>query len=167
VTLRDGSQVLIRPLRGRDRPRVAALFAGLSPETRALRFHSAGVHVTPALLDMVTAGHALVATRSDDVIALASFLAQRDATVAEVAIVVADHEQRHGIGTALMQRLMRDALHAGIHRLRADVVADNRGMLALLKTLAVPLTRRAHSRGEITIDVELAADVVSVARSPC
>jgi RimJ/RimL family protein N-acetyltransferase len=154
VALRECGAVIIRPLRAQDRPRVVALFTGLSPESRAERFHSAGLHITPAIIDLVTAGHALVALRDGRVVGLASYRPQRDATLAELGIVVADAEQRRGIGTALCQRLLRDACCAGIRRLQADIVNSNRGMLALLKTLGVPMT---HTRapGEITVQVEL------------
>ena len=81
--------------------------------------------------------------------------------MAETAIVVADAEQGHGIGTALAQRLMRDARSAGIRRLRAEIVGSNRGVLALLKTLGVPLTRHARALGLITVEVELCPSAFS------
>jgi GNAT superfamily N-acetyltransferase len=156
VTLRDGGHLLIHPLREQDRPSVAALFAGLSPESRAQRFLSAGVHITPAVIDWVTAGHVLVATRGENVVALASFHPQRDPALAETAIVVADTEQRRGIGTALFQRLIRDAWCAGIHRLRAEVAGSNYRMRALLRTLGVPMTY-AYAQGQVTVEIDLIA----------
>ena len=44
--------------------------AGLSPESRAQRFQSAAVAVTPATLDMVTGGHVLVANLGGWLVAL-------------------------------------------------------------------------------------------------
>ncbi len=38
--LRDGGQVLIRPLAPEDRPMVAVFFDHLSPDSKAMRFHS-------------------------------------------------------------------------------------------------------------------------------
>ena len=73
----------------------------LSPESRAHRFHSAAVTITPATLDLVTAGHALVAALGDHLVALGSYVALPDAPQAELALTVADAEQRRGIGTAL------------------------------------------------------------------
>lgn len=154
VALRDGGHALVRPLREQDRPSVVSLIAGLSPESRAQRFHLSSLHITPAVIDLVTAGRALVATREGRVVALASYHPQHDPTLAEVAIVVADAEQRHGIGTALCRRLIRDARCAGICRLIAEIEGSNRGMLALLRALDLPMTH-ARAWGVITVEVVL------------
>jgi L-amino acid N-acyltransferase YncA len=154
VALGDGGHALVRPLREGDRPGVVSLFAGLSPESRARRFHSSGLHITPALIDLVTAGRAFVATREGRLVALASFHPLHDPTLAELAIVVADAEQRRGIGTALCRHLIRDARFAGIRRLIAEIEGSNPGMLALLRALDVPMTQ-ARAWGIITVEVEL------------
>jgi L-amino acid N-acyltransferase YncA len=154
ATLRDGDHMLIRPLRQQDRPGVVALFACLSPKSRAQRFHSESLQITQADIDMATAGHVLVATQQSRIVALASFHPQRDPALAETAIVVADAKQRRGIGTALFQRVMRDARSAGIRRLQAEVLSSNYGMRELLRKLSVPLTY-AYARGQMTIDIDL------------
>jgi L-amino acid N-acyltransferase YncA len=155
VAVRDGGHVLIRPLLAQDRPGVVSFLAGLSPESRAQRFHSSSMPITPGVIDLATGGHALVATRHGAIVALASFHPQSDLVQAELAIVVADAEQRRGIGTALAQRLVRDAAGAGIHRLQAEVASSNRGVLALLRALGLPMVRHAHGLGLMTVDVEL------------
>ena len=70
--LRDGGQVLIRPLQPHDRPEVEAFFARLSPESRAMRFHSAGWFPSAATLDLVLSGYTLVAELGGRLVALAS-----------------------------------------------------------------------------------------------
>src|SRR5947209_8966992 len=114
--LRDGGQVLIRPYVPEDRPTVATLFAGLSPESRMLRFHSAGAAVSERTLDLVTAGHVLVAELDGAIIALASYVQLRDPQRAEMAIVVHDAYHGRGIGTVLFEHLSRDAQREGIAR---------------------------------------------------
>jgi GNAT superfamily N-acetyltransferase len=156
VRLRDGGFVLIRPLLQSDRPSVVSLFAGLSPESRAQRFHSSSLRITPAVIDLVTAGHVLVATRDEAVVALASWHPRHDPALAEVAIVVADAEQRRGIGTALTQRLVWDACSAGIRRLRVEV-GSNRGVFTLLRTLGVSTTRQARRLGLTTLEFNACA----------
>src|SRR5947209_1325669 len=76
--LRDGGGVLIRPYMPADRTAVAALFAGLSPESRLLRFHSAGAALDERTLDLVTTGHVLVAALEGQIVALASYVQLRD-----------------------------------------------------------------------------------------
>jgi acetyltransferase len=154
VALRDGGYVLVRPLQEHDRPSVVSLFADLSPESRAYRFLSSSMQITPAIIDRVTTGHALVATSAGCVVALGSFHPQHDPTLAEVALVVADREQRRGIGAALSRRLLHDARCAGIRRLSAEVADSNRGLQALIRALDVPFTR-THSRGVIRLEADL------------
>src|SRR5204862_5894968 len=59
--LRDGGQVLIRPVVPADLPAIQALFERLSVESRLMRFHSAGLRIEGEMLSRLTAGHALVA----------------------------------------------------------------------------------------------------------
>jgi GNAT superfamily N-acetyltransferase len=157
VALRDGGHVLIRRLRAADRPGVVALLAGLSPLSRAGRFHSAGVHLTAEVIDQVTAGHVLVATREGGVVALASYHPRCDDMEAEVALVVADAEQRRGIGSALCMCLLREARCAGIRWIWGEIAGSNRGMLTLLHRLDLPLTY-TRAPGVIAIRIALLPD---------
>jgi len=162
--VRDGSQVLIRPLAPDDRAGVAALFARLSPESRALRFHSAGVRIDDRTLDIVTAGHALVVERDGRIVALASYYPLRDPARAEMAIAVDDAAHGHGIGTVLFERLADAARRDGIRVLLAEVLAANRGMLGLLTGLGFGATRHVAG-GVVEVDVTLTPDPAYVARA--
>jgi RimJ/RimL family protein N-acetyltransferase len=51
---------------------------------------------------------------------------------AEVAFVIEDRWQGKGLGTMLFTALLDAARDRGIHRFRADVLADNRRMLDLI-----------------------------------
>ena len=59
--LRDGGRVLVRAVRPDDTAQVTALLERLSPESRLMRFHSAGVRIEGDTLARATAGRALVA----------------------------------------------------------------------------------------------------------
>jgi GNAT superfamily N-acetyltransferase len=154
VRLRDGRRVCLRPFRPEDRLEITALLERLSPRSRVQRFHSAGMHITSAVLDQVTAGRALVAEVEGRVVALASYFPLPDGSEAEVGIVVDDGNQRCGIGTALCAYLSRDAQRAGIRRLRADVLSTNDGMLRLLRGLNLPLSR-TFAHGVEVVDIAL------------
>jgi ribosomal protein S18 acetylase RimI-like enzyme len=160
VALHDGGFVCIRPLLESDRAGVISLFSGLSPESRTQRLHSSSLRITPLVIDLVTAGYVLDATRDGAVVALASYHPRHDPELAEAAIVVADADQRRGIGTALTQRLVRDARRAGIRRLQAEV-GSNRGVFALLRTLGISPVRPARRLGLTTVEVEVWAGPTS------
>jgi GNAT superfamily N-acetyltransferase len=154
VVLRDGRRVYIRPLQPGDRQRVAALLQRLSVNGRLQRFHSAGIRITAEVIDQVTAGHVLVAELADDIVALASYHPWPDRRQAEVGIVVDELHKRCGIGTALWEALTRDARHAGIPRLKVEVLSSNVGMLRLLQGVNVSM-KRTVAYGVVAIDIEL------------
>jgi hypothetical protein len=54
---------------------------------------------------------------------------------AEVALVVQDYWQGKGLGTILLEEILRAGGANGIRRFRAYVLADNRRMLAMLSRL--------------------------------
>ncbi len=162
--LRDGGQVLIRPLVPADRAAVQRFYAELSPESRQMRFHSAGLRVEGALLDLVMGGHALVAESAGEILGIATYAPLRDRTRAEMAIAIGDRHQRRGIGTVLFERLSRDARRKGFRRLLAIVMASNGRILSLLRGLGFRITRRLDE-GDVEVDVELRPDPAYLARA--
>ncbi|HLH72797.1 MAG TPA: GNAT family N-acetyltransferase, partial [Chloroflexota bacterium] len=163
VFLRDGSQILIRPLEEADRPAVEAFFRRLSDASLFMRFHSTA-RLSANTLEQATAGHALVADRDGRIVALASFYPLRDPERAEMAIAVDDAEQGRGIGTALFERLAADARRIGIRRFLALVLAANHPMIELLHGLGFSVSR-TYDHGEIEFDVELREDPTYLASS--
>ena len=63
----------------------------------------------------------------DEIIGVARYSAGSDGS-AEVAVVVSDAWQRHGIGTALMSRLIDIALQHGVKRFMSVDPNSNYGM---------------------------------------
>jgi L-amino acid N-acyltransferase YncA len=162
VVLDDGTQLVIRPLQATDRPGVKALFERLSPHSLAQRFHSAGLRITDAVLDDVTAGRVLVAEVEDTIgeggiVALASYYPASGAREAEVGIVVDDAYQGRGIGLAFGTCLVRDAYRAGIEQLRAEVQGSNRAVIKLLRRLNLPL-RTTWTHGGMQVEITLEPD---------
>lgn len=164
VLLRDGGQALIRPYRPSDRSQIEALFSRLSPLSRELRFHTAAPRLSPALLDRVVAGHALVGQIGATVAAISSYYRLRDPGRAEMAISVDDAQHGRGLGTALFERLSRDAWAEGIHRFIALVLAKNQAMLALLHGLGFR-TSRTLEHGVLEVTVDLTPDASYLQRA--
>ena len=80
------------------------------------------------------------------------------ADTAEVAFVVADHWQGHGIATALLHRLAVYARRQGITRLLAITLATNAKMLEVLRRAGYPLSARYVSgEVEMALDISVAA----------
>jgi GNAT superfamily N-acetyltransferase len=64
---------------------------------------------------------------------------------AEVALLISDEWQRRGLGSWLTQYLVRIARQAGITGFEAEVLAVNRGMLAVFEALPYPLRMKLDS----------------------
>jgi GNAT superfamily N-acetyltransferase len=134
--------VTARPLRDDDADRVLRFFDRLSVETVYRRFFTAMPRLNERLLRrLVDVDHdrreALVAVCRDEIIGLASYERRTDAPgTAEVAVVVEDGWQRHGVGRFLMRQLGYRAQLAGVQAFDATVLSTNDAPVKLARTVA-------------------------------
>jgi GNAT superfamily N-acetyltransferase len=133
AVLDDGTPIGFRPIRPDDAPALAEFHAGLSATSVYLRFF--GAH--PRLSEREVARFTHVDYH--DRLALVALVAGRltgvarydrlEGDEAEVAFVVADDFQHHGIGTMLLERLADAARRRGVATFFAQTLAENRTML--------------------------------------
>jgi len=149
VTLRDGTPIIIRPVRPDDRERLREGFERLSPESRYRRFLAPMAHLSESQLTYLTRvdhhdHEALVAMPDGGGggdggdgagLGIARYVRLDDPDAAEVAVAVADTWQGRGLGTVLLAHLLARARQEGIERFMATVLADNRGSLEVLSAL--------------------------------
>jgi len=143
VTLRSGDVVRVRQIRPDDQAALARAYAGLSEESRYRRFFSATPELPDRLLRAATEvdhenHEALVALPllSREIVGECRFIRLRDRPdTAELAVTVADAWQGRGLGSALLARLSARALEVGITYFTAQILAENRAMLAMLPKL--------------------------------
>lgn len=161
VTLRDGREALLRPLRSSDRERIIAAFDRLSEESRYRRFFAPLRELSDRSLEYLTeidhSDHeAIIALDrdSDELVGVARYVrVERDSDRAEAAVVVADDWQHVGLGRALLERLVARARAEGVCRFRALVQADNRRALELLTEIGP--TSRSLEGDLVELDIEL------------
>lgn len=131
----------LRDLRPGERHTVQAVFDGLSPTSRARRFHGPVPTMTPRMLDVLSAvdgrDHvAMVAEvgrgRRRRPVGLAR-LVRTGPDTAEVALEVVDAAQGRGIGTRLLEATRVRAMALGYRTIEADVLDGNEPMLHLLR----------------------------------
>jgi RimJ/RimL family protein N-acetyltransferase len=149
VRLRDGSKVLIRPVRNSDAPHLADGFARLSARSRQLRFHAPKPRLSQAelryLTDIDHYDHEAIGAlnRGGQGVGIARYVRSADdPRAAEIAITVVDDWQGLGLGTELVAGLSDRARQAGIERFTALVTADNMAVAGLLRKLSARLIRR-------------------------
>ncbi len=157
--------VLIRPIRPEDGERLSASHARLSPESRYRRFLSAKPELTDAdvryLVEVDGIDHiALVATQpwlpGEPIVAAARCIrVPSSPDTGEVAIVVADALQGHGVGKRLVARLAELAVAQGITRFHATMLSDNPAIQRLLTGLAAGPVKRVHYGETTELELEL------------
>ncbi len=156
VALRDGSTLHVRPVVAADAPAMRTFFEGLSLESIGLRFF--GVPnvdwVTKWAVETDEADrYSLVATAGPGHLIVAHGAYVRiDGERAEVAFVVADAWQGHGIATIMLGQLAAAAQAHGITAFSAEVLPSNHRMIGMFRDSGFPVELR--SRGDL-IEVEL------------
>lgn len=126
-----------RPIAPSDTPALIAAHDRLSDEARRLRFFRPHPVLTATEADFFThVDHvdreAFVAIANDQIIAVGRY-DRVSPDSAEVAFVVGDIWQGHGIATELLDRLAKRARQVGIQKFEADTFGDNRAMLAVFR----------------------------------
>jgi acetyltransferase len=169
-TLRDGSQITIRPITPDDREELRIGFEQASAQTRYLRFLSAVGELTDEMLTYLTSvdqrNHvALVATmtspdlKTERGVGVARLIRLKgEDHVAEAAITVSDDLQQHGIGSALARELERAARARGIKTIRAEVLEDNAAMRAILEGAGAHRVDGDDNGGTLSYDLEVSSE---------
>lgn len=142
----DGTPFVVRPIRPEDETMLADFHAQLSEETvyrryfSVMRLETRVSHERLAQRCLIDYHNeiALVAIHRDGsgmdhLAAVARLIRIDEAKKAEVAFVVADKYQRHGLGTFLLQRIIEIARKEGFSTLEAIVLTENSSMKDLLR----------------------------------
>jgi GNAT superfamily N-acetyltransferase len=140
---RDPHAVVVRPLdRASAGAAVDAVFAGLSPHSRYLRFHSPVPRLAPAvrarLVDVDGVRQAAVVAEVEGMdgavpIGIARMAGTGSGT-AEVAVAVVDAWQRRGVGRRLLSATTVMAAGIGYTALSGAVLPENVAMLGLARS---------------------------------
>jgi RimJ/RimL family protein N-acetyltransferase len=160
--LRDGTPVLVRPVRPNDKELLRQGFDRLSPASRYRRFLAPVDELSEAELRYLTeidyvdhfAWAAVRADRPGEGIGVARYIRlKEEPEVAEAAVTVIDEYQGKGLGTLLLALLGAAAVAAGIRTFRAYVLEGNVPMRDLLETLGA--RTEFDSPGVVRFDVPL------------
>jgi acetyltransferase len=144
-TMKNGEQVILRPIRPEDEPMIARLHETLSDRTVYLRyFHMQNLDSRVAherLLQKCFIDYdremALVADYQDprtgehSILAVGRLSKNPSENEGEVAVLVGDPWQKQGLGTELVRRLIEVGRHEKLSRVLAIIMPDNRGMQSL------------------------------------
>jgi len=166
-TLKNGIVATMRMLRPDDREKVAAAVRKLDPESIYTRLFSHRKELTDAGLDRimhVERGHEVVVvvitgTGTNEVVIgsgryIASHSPGTPGRSAEVAFLVAKDYQGLGIAGRLLAQMTELARRDGIAAFDADVLAENKSMLAVFARSGLPMKKR-YEGGSVHVTLAL------------
>ena len=153
LPMRGGGEYTIRPIHPDDAHMLKKLVSELSPESRYFRFVSSMAELPPSMLARFTLidydrEMALVAvikvrtaspdgdiTETERIVGVSRYVTNPDQSSCEFALVVADDFNGKGMGSRLMESIMDVARDTGLAEIEGLVLANNAGMLKLMRGL--------------------------------
>ena len=158
VVLRDGRPARLRPIRPDDRERLTAFHASLSAQSIYYRYFAPYPTLTERDLNRFTTVDyvdrmAFVALRNEDIIGVGRY-DRTNPDEAEVAFIIRDDQQGKGLGSVLLEHLAAVARERGIARFVAEVLPDNRRMLATFDEAGYK-PRRTYDEGVVHLEFSI------------
>ncbi len=144
VTLRDGTEIPLRPIKSTDEELMQELFYSLSDQTIYLRFfssmgampHERVQYYTTIDYDAQMAIVAVLRTNGDeDIIGVGRYIREKDSDMAELALLVRDDWQGKGLGTILHTYLAQIAQSRKIGGFKAEILGQNKRALYVFTKL--------------------------------
>ena len=144
VVLRDGGTAHVRPITPVDAEALQRFHVAQSPESTYLRFFAPMPRLSTRDLErFTTVDHrdrvALIVLVGDEIIGVGRY-DRVDARQAEVAFNISDAHQGRGVGSVLLEHLAAAARENGIHRFVAEVLPQNRKMVAVFRDAGYEVT---------------------------
>ena len=162
LPLRGGGEYTLRPIHPDDAQMLQDLVQNLSPESRYSRFVSSMRELPPSMLARFTLidydrEMALVAVfkersaatdggvvETERIVGVSRYITNPDQSSCEFSLVVADDFNGKGLGSRLMESIMDVARDKGLAEIEGLVLANNAGMLKLMKSLGFVVKRFAE-----------------------
>jgi acyl-CoA synthetase (NDP forming)/RimJ/RimL family protein N-acetyltransferase len=158
VVLRDGGTAHLRPIRPEDAEELQRFHRAQSPESVYLRFFAPMPRLSERDLYRFThVDHvervALVITIGDKVIGVSRYDRLDDGS-AEVAFYISDVHHDRGAGSVLLEHLAAAARESGVHRFVAEVLPQNRKMIAVFLDAGYEMIHR-YDDGVISLKFQI------------
>ena len=164
VTLRNDNRYIVRAIRPSDEHAVLDLLDSLSPDEIRLRFfnfirhfsHDMAARITQVDYDREVS---LVVSRyetPDKLAGMGTLISDPDGAEAEFAILVHHDYVGVGLGRHLLDCLLRQASARNIGMVYGDVLAQNRPMLGLARSLGFKVKRSLEDASSVRVEIAAA-----------
>ncbi|UCD59058.1 MAG: GNAT family N-acetyltransferase [Candidatus Hydrogenedentota bacterium] len=169
VSLADGKQIFLRPIKPTDDNMMVELFNSLSKETIHLRFFSTLKYMPKEQLQKFThidyeKQMAIVALvnvgNRERIVAVGRYtLEEKEPDAAEFAIVVQDSYQGRGIGTEVLRHLAHVAKLQDVRVIVGYIMNENSRMFAVLKRSGLKMSKKNWDRGITRVDIPIEENI--------
>lgn len=161
--LRDGREVLLRPIRPEDEAAHSEFISRLSPEDSRFRFfhyvrampHSQLARLTQIDYEREMSFIAVLDSGKPETIGAVRTVADPDNETAELSIVVRSDLKRLGLGTRLLTKAIEYCRRRGTRELAGDVLAGNQAMLGLARRFPGFTASKPDEEGVVRISYRL------------
>ncbi len=160
--LKDGTPVLIRPMKPEDEPLVEDLLDNCSDQTLYFRYfrvikswpHEALIRFTQNDYDREIGLAAIGQPPGPEVMmGVGRLVATPERDSAEFAVIVADPWQGKGLGPQLITRVIDIARDFGVQVLSGEILAENQPMLDLVKKLGFQIRKCEEGTCRVELDL--------------
>jgi acetyltransferase len=162
--LKDGTEVLLRPIRPEDEHLEAELISGLSDETSRFRFFQVMRNITHEVLvgfcnidydrEMAIIAELSEGGRKKN-IGVGRLIIEPGDRRAEFAVVVADDFAGQGLGTKLVDMLIGIGEEKHLETIYGIVLSENTHMLRLCRALGFEI-KHGDGTQEVVVELKLA-----------
>jgi GNAT superfamily N-acetyltransferase len=156
---RANCDLIVRPMASSDADALVRFHAELSDRTIRLRYFNLHRNLATEEVEHLTCVDgfnrvAYVVEHEGEIVAVGRYDRCDKSCRAEVAFVVADQFQHHGLGPMLLERLVETAKLASIGEFCASVLAENAAMLAVFHGAAFPFVEE-HFGDVVELTMEI------------
>ena len=160
--LKDGTEVLLRPVRPEDEPMLLNLFEGLSEQTMIERFFSPIKDMTHEMLvrfcnidydrEIAIVAY-LKEGESGRIIGISDIIIDQNMQ-SQFAVLIHDEYQGRGLGRKLIDTLIGIAQERGLSAINGVVLTENTRMLKLLRLLGFKTSHGAFGTTDVRFRVK-------------
>jgi acetyltransferase len=164
MQLRDGTAILVRPVRPEDEPLYGPFFAAVTPADLRLRFFAPVKdfsHPFVARLTQIDYARAMAFVTIDEtsgaLLGVVRLHADANYESGEYAILIRSDLKGHGLGWLLMQLMVEYARSEGIRTIKGQVLRENTMMLDMCRELGFRIASDPEEPSSMVVTLELSA----------
>jgi len=166
ILMKDGSEVLVRPVRPEDEDMYHAFFDTVPQNDLRLRFFAPVKAFSHAFLARLTQidyarAYAVAAIKTDthEMLGGVRLMMDADLTEGEYAILLGPKAKGQGLGWTLMKMMIEHGRRLGLHKIEGQVLTENQPMLKMCKALGFKQRESREEPGVSIVTLDLMENI--------